>query len=891
MRLITGPAGAGKTSWVMGQLRDAARAGRTGMRLLVPTSTMAQHLQNEGAREGLVFHRNLIQTLSGFVESQVTDFPQAPDSVLYLLTEEAAERVNRPEFRRVLRLPGFSAALARTIAEFSSAGCDSSRLAACLSSVGPGAPLAEAFLAVYEEVDRALDRCGLLLRAKRLEGAAARILERGASGISTVWLDGFHALPEPELAVVAALKRHAEVILTLTDDEADPAARERLLAMGCEEQRFDRKRGTAARKLVGAPGIERETEEIARRICEQAAAGRPFREMGIIVRAADTYVPLLRATLERFGIPARFYFDEDAAQHPVIRFLSGAMDAMLGGWEHEAMLAVLRLAPRFFDSLTLDRFDFAVREQIPNIGLGGLRALAGEMESPLTYLLDSLATLEEWRAFELKPPDWVIRFRTLRNLYRPARPEAATHASALLYRSNAAALDLFDEALEEAALALDPARPLGLAQYWSAVKSVLRLKPHRPADNRRNVVHVLSAHEARQWSLPVVFVCGMVENQFPQFHRPDPFFPDAARYRLNEVGIRVRTAAEFEREERALFHAALTRASMLVTLSYPEFNDRGNRNLPSLFLEGLQLDAEEARPVRPQPRHVPSPRAPAGIHAPALLTVLSDKTVKISPSGLDSYLQCPFQYFATRLLRLKPAPPRPEERLDFQQQGSIVHAVLAEWYIHPQPIAPLFDRVFAETCEECQIQPGYHTERLRNAMLQDLERFTTDSRWPRAQFETQTEHDFTFPLDDSLAISGRIDRIDTGPEGRAYIIDYKYSAAQRVKERRNGNSLQAPLYVMAAEKALGAQPAGMFFVGIKGEVEYAGWSSEGLLDADPMPEDWQAVTAERAARMVSEIRSGRIMPEPADRGSCRFCDARDICRIEVRQPAALAENA
>jgi len=51
----------------------------------------------------------------------------------------------------------------------------------------------------------------------------------------------------------------------------------------------------------------------------------------------------------------------------------------------------------------------------------------------------------------------------------------------------------------------------------------------------------------------VVFVCGMVEKQFPRFHTQDPFFPDAARCRAQRRGIRVRTAAEFEREERALF--------------------------------------------------------------------------------------------------------------------------------------------------------------------------------------------------------------------------------------------------------------------------------------------------------------------------------------------------
>ena len=34
---------------------------------------------------------------------------------------------------------------------------------------------------------------------------------------------------------------------------------------------------------------------------------------------------------------------------PVARFLSGAVDAMLGGWDHAATLAVLRLAPRLAD--------------------------------------------------------------------------------------------------------------------------------------------------------------------------------------------------------------------------------------------------------------------------------------------------------------------------------------------------------------------------------------------------------------------------------------------------------------------------------------------------------------------------------------------------------------
>jgi ATP-dependent helicase/DNAse subunit B len=896
LRLVTGPAGSGKTAYVLERFREALRMHDAGVRLLVPTATMAQHLQNEIAREGFVFRRNLIQTISHFVGNHVTDYPQAPEPVLYLIVEEAVARVGRPEFRRVADLPGFCAALARTIAEFSSAGCDGARLAAHL----PDSPLAAGFLAIYEEVERALDRCGLLLRAKRLECAAARIHAQGLGEIHTVWLDGFHALPDPELEVIRALARHAEVTLTLAEDDVRSDIRERLYSIGFGEERLAPRGNRAQRVLLRAPNIERETEEIARRICEQAAAGRPFREMAVVVRAADAYVPLLRSTLERFAIPARFYFETEAEQHPAIRFLSGAIEAMLGGWDHAATLAVLRLAPRFPDSSSLDRFDFAVREQIPNGGLGGLKALVEEAESPLARLLDSLASLEEWRSFQMKPADWVARFRTLRNLYRPARPaEGAGHEPALLWRSHAAALDLFDEALVEAAQALDPEKLLGLGEYWRASRSVLRLKPLRlwEADGRRNVVHVLSAHEARQWVLPVVFVCGMVEKEFPQFHPQDAFFPESARLRLYAVGIRVRTAAEFEREERALFDSALTRATALVTLSYPEFDARGDRNLPSLFLEDLGLQTEETRTVRPQPRYWFKPPRPAAIVASGLLRILREKTARVTPSGLESYLQCPFQYFAGRTLRLRSAPVRPDERLDFSLQGEIVHAVLAEWCVQPQPMAPLFQRIFEEQCAEKQVPAGYHTERLRNAMLQDLERFVSDRAWPRERFRSRSESKFELTLPsatgqeaDSATISGRVDRIDTGPDGRAYILDYKYSIAERVKQRKNGEGLQAPLYVMAAEKAFGVQPAGMFFIGLKGEVTYAGWSEEGLLEADPMPARWIEETAARLHQMLAEMRQGRVAPAPANPESCRFCDARDVCRIEVRRAVAVAEG-
>ena len=325
MRLIVGPAGSGKTSLVLNELRDAARDGGAAVRLLVPTATLAQHLQNELAREGCTLRGGTVQTLSSFVNPWAQPMVQAPESVVYLAVEEAVRRIDRPEFRQVAHLAGFCAALKRTLAEFSSAGCDSQRLRRSL----PDAPLAAPFLAIYKEVETALERRGLLLRARFLQLAAARIAAEGLNGIRAIWLDGFHALPDPELEVLAALGRHAEIVLTL-DSAAPPELRARLSAMGFADQPMPRVRSTPAVAVVRAANVEREADEIARRILEQAAAGRPFREIGVIVRP-ESYVPVLRTTFHRFGIPARFYFDEHLDRHPLTRFLAGAINAMLGG--------------------------------------------------------------------------------------------------------------------------------------------------------------------------------------------------------------------------------------------------------------------------------------------------------------------------------------------------------------------------------------------------------------------------------------------------------------------------------------------------------------------------------------------------------------------------------
>lgn len=829
---------------------------------------MAEHIRNQLARSGLPVRPERVITLAQFVDlaCRAAGGPAAVSAAaLDSLIGDALERLQIARFQPVAQYRGFRNALAGLLDE-----ADGDVLPADVARVSG-------------EVEKALASRNLALRNQRLRAVVRAVTQTDCAVPALIVFDGFFSFSPPELQLIQSLAARTRVVVTLPAH----ATRPRLLAAEFSRLDLTEVHRVPGQELFCAATLEQETEEVARRILAESARGRPFREMGIVLRTREPYAPALATTLARFAIPSRFYFADPLMFYPAIEFLSGAVRAMLGGWNHSDLLRLIRMPVSGIGATAEgDRFDFEFRELLPGRGLP-LRARFREIPPAVEALFDGFALMNGWLRDPVEPGEWVSRFKMLRSLIpTPAPQDDLSAEQVFAWTSTAAALDAFDAVLDETEGLLGDSKPVSAAEFWKHAQTGIELKELRVPDRRRDVVHVMDVFEARQWELPIVFVCGMVERHFPQYHREDPLMDDAARRRAG-----LETSIDLQREERSLFELAITRATARTVLSYSRYDDRGEATLPSFFL-GDVVPASCGTRIRPRPSReialvtrTPSARIVDG----ELLERLAGAHRILSPSSIERFLQCPFQFFADRTLRLRLRPPAPRDRFTVLVQGSLMHEAIAALEEAPLLGVEVLLQVFAPEARRLRIPVGYRSEAVWLEMQRNLAAFLADKQ-PSTGWPARIEEKFNIPLSDVLNVRGRIDRLEAGPNGEAVVIDYKYSAAnkirERVKDQDKGDVVQAGLYLLAAVKQFGLTPAGMLYCGLR-QVEWGGWHVPiaGLervgesCAADRIEELMHAAEA-KAAEVHSSITRGDIAVRPADEKKCDWCDYRDICRVE-----------
>ena len=255
-------------------------------------------------------------------------------------------------------------------------------------------------------------------------------------------------------------------------------------------------------------------------------------------------------------------------------------------------------------------------------------------------------------------------------------------------------------------------------------------------DGRHQGVQVLDVMTARGRTFRAFFVLGMNEKIFPRYVREDPFLRDRQRTVLEStLGYKIDEKLAGHEEERLLFELLSRSATNRLYLSYQRADETGRVMAPSGFVALAMCDPrfvgkpEEAVPRRLTQRISKQPsiqdRLPAEELAlgcllqgqdalPVLDAIGRDrplfeqgrvtlKTIErespelgpfdgmigmeasespavtdrsFSPTALERYATCPFQYFAEKVLRLEPVRRLQRDHLPPLTIGTLVHASL-----------------------------------------------------------------------------------------------------------------------------------------------------------------------------------------------------------------------
>ncbi len=371
--------------------------------------------------------------------------------------------------------------------------------------------------------------------------------------------------------------------------------------------------------------------------------------------------------------------------------------------------------------------------------------------------------------------------------------------------------------------------------------------------------------------------------------------------------------------------------------------------LPAEVIHALEMQATESGYVaQSSKRRVVIERERAGttfgaydgrITTPELLQMLQQKfgaECVHSASGLSTYGNCGYRFFANRVLRLE---PRGEAALDLQaiDAGKLLHDILRRFFErhraerlteldreslraelrevadqvfkeHERAVPPLNPDIWKIDCEIRKIildqvllyELGVQKQTRADVTAQYFEvafgMTPREAADPGSKVEQLELTRTTAAGDESVRIQGQIDRVDQADDGTVIAYDYKLSVGADAEDMMSGRSLQLPIYLEALERLLlpGQAIAGGGYYILKAKPgrrssgiyrkdysDYLGLNARNSILTDA---DWNHVRAEVVKRIwefLDGMRAGdfRVRPSQGIK-TCRFCDYASVCRYE-----------
>ncbi|MHB8994055.1 MAG: PD-(D/E)XK nuclease family protein, partial [Armatimonadota bacterium] len=539
-------------------------------------------------------------------------------------------------------------------------------------------------------------------------------------------------------------------------------------------------------QVLAAPGVLAEVREVLREVKTLLLSGVAADEIGLVFRSLEPYRHALTEVARETGVPLAVAGGEALGARPSVQVVLDLLQVPLGDYRQPDVVKLLK--SNFIDTGTLRQGLTVSGEDLEWVAcearlIGGRAQWVRQLDLYLRRLVNehrlaeqgyssnadgddvrSLRRIEEEQRvlgecrelFErlvqrLTPLEREqTRTEHVRGLHGVLRElgvaERLAHGDAChQMAANVIAFRRLLEALAALAEAdglLDRPEAIPFTDFATEVVTLCSDTQYDQPLRPEGRVVALDVYGARQVRKPYLFLCGLVEGNWPRVRGEKTFFDDRERYRLNQIGIALDLSADLQRQEAFLFGLACAAAEERLYLSYPTVDSEGQPLVRSHYVdEALEvftngsvtlrqrrlsevlIEPEEAACRRElletalareslQAWELYAAGAPAATsrwadHARKCAQVeqqrasrepfeghdglLSDPLIKErlaarygldyawSATALGGYGTCPFSFFVQRVLRLETIEP-PTEEVENLDYGNIIHRILQAFF-------------------------------------------------------------------------------------------------------------------------------------------------------------------------------------------------------------------
>lgn len=653
-----------------------------------------------------------------------------------------------------------------------------------------------------------------------------------------------------------------------------------------------------------------EAEKIAADIMAKVRAGARFSDIAVIYREAGAYRGIIDTALRDAGIPYFLSEQSDAEAKPLIKLIESAMQIYTRSWRRKDVISYIKTGLLGLSEDEIDMFELYTsrwningktafaKEWTANpdgyserMSAWSERQLAcvNSVRQRITTPLNELFSVFSASCTVKQATDALIDFLAALDMEKVIEnrvqeigegADASAADSIRLWNLTLSALEELSETVGDTEV--DIHKYLQMLHLLFEDISVGRLP--QSIDS----VVIGSANHLRSQNLRYVYIAGVCEGEFPRGTTDAGLFSASELEKLEEVGLAPIDSDDTRASSELLyFYRAFCSAAESVTLSAPKLSASGEEKSPSLALVRVRrLFKNMQRKVLTSPELVISDKAllshyadNAGVaYTEACRTVaekrgislprseqraLANMNVRVSKeiarqvlrerprlsfSRLDSYSQCPFNYYCKYVLGLKD-----DSRIVFgaNDVGSFVHKIMEEFLryvvscgrpfeeISDEESANIADRVIAEYIKEiCRGEPdnkivnlATRLRRLVLVVIRNVKNEFAQSEFKPRFFEFDIANrnllePFAVELSDNdkIYLNGVVDRVDVlNKDGKTYVrvVDYKSSKKTiKTQDIEDGNNLQMLIYLFALIN--GAKPELLEQMNAQGELLGAG---------------------------------------------------------------------